>query len=147
MSSTQNLTKGLVVLLILTVLSSFKQDVSQIRQKVVDALGMEQVKFLEETNPDLLKYYFYFIENSFYIEELPAEKFTTSSGLTEIDLPLTDNSNIDFMKLNILKYKLERNFSQRTTYKVKGINSVLVFYSEKELSEMFSMEKEKIKLN
>ncbi len=147
MLSIHNLTKGIIFLFILTVFTSFKQDVSIIRAKVVDALGVEQTKFLEQNNPDLLKYYFYFIENSFYIDELPPDKFDTGSGVQEIEFELTTDGKIDFEKLNVLKMKLERSFESRTIYRAKGSNFIVVFYSEKEFSEMFSMDKGNIKLN
>lgn len=114
-------------------------------KKVMDYLGKESYDFVMQKNPDIIKYYYYFIENSFYITDVPKEKAAGSNpDMQTAVVPLKPNGEVDLVALNVLKLNLKRDFYNRTYYLIEGTQKLLVFYSEVEFMENFNKAKSTI---
>ncbi len=104
--------------------------------RLIDYLGKEKVNFIQKNNPELIRYYNFFLDNVYYLEKLPAEKFT-NSNIKTIELPLI-NGEVDTQKLNVLKLEIQRKFDSPTYFKLKGRNEVIVFLSEKDFMKKYN---------
>ncbi len=113
-------------------------------KKVMDYLGKESYEFVLKKNPDIIKYYIYFIENSYYIADIPKEKSGSTKDIKTAVIPLKSNGDIDIVAMNVLKLNLKRDFYNRTYYQIEGTQKLLVFYSEVEFMENFNKAKSTI---
>jgi len=104
--------------------------------RVIDYLGKEKVDFIQKNNPELIRYYNFFLDNVYYLEKLPADKFTNNNMKT-IELPLK-KGEVDTKKLNVLKLEVQRKFDTPTYYKLKGRNEIIVFLSEQDFMKKYN---------
>lgn len=131
--------KYILSLIFLSFLVSFKTETEveiKNKEKLIEFLGEKDYEYLKFKNSHLLKYYDYFIDNSYYIIEIPAEKKSDVS-YDKVDLPLV-NGKVDTEKLNVLLLDIERDYENQKRYLINGSSQVLVFYSEKEFIEKFN---------
>ncbi|MEA3446185.1 MAG: hypothetical protein U9R19_15810 [Bacteroidota bacterium] len=102
--------------------------------RINDAFGNEFVERIRLENPNLVLYYNFFLDNSYYFTELPGDKteFLNSAKT----LPIAPGS--DKKVINVLKFKLNLKFDQRTYFRLSESNKVMVFYSGDELNEKYN---------
>lgn len=110
--------------------------------RIYEAFDNEFVNELKSDNPTLILYYNYYLDNAYYISELPADKNEFLSSLTSLDL----DENIKLSEINILKLKLDLNFEQQTYYRIGKSDRVLIFYSGVELNNKFNDYRESLGL-
>ena len=99
--------------------------------RLIDFLGAEKTAILEKNNPDLIRYYNFYLENSYVLSVVPNDKLI-ENNFDEVALPLT-NGLVDTKKLNVLLIEVQRKYEERIYFKVKDSNELLIFLSEKEL--------------
>jgi len=125
----------LVIASVITILFSSFTGI-QPDQRIIDYLGQEKVDIIVKNNPDLIRYYNYFLENSYMVSEVPQEKLI-DNNFAVIDLPLT-NGKVDTKALNVLKLEIQRKYDERSYFKVKNSNEIFVMLSEKEFMEKYN---------
>lgn len=99
--------------------------------RLIDFLGAEKTAILEKNNPDLIRYYNFYLENSYILLVVPNDKLI-ENNFDEVALTLT-NGLVDTKKLNVLLIDVQRKYEERIYFKVKDSNEILIFLSEKEL--------------
>ncbi|RUA30124.1 MAG: hypothetical protein DSY76_02720 [Bacteroidetes bacterium] len=114
--------------------SSFTKVIPDTR--LVDYLGQEKLAILQKNDPDIIVYYNYFLDNSYIIQTLPADKLKGGNYKT-LNLPLSAGQ-VDRKKLNVLKLDIQRKYDQRVYYKIAGSQEVLIFLSEKEFMKKYN---------
>ena len=103
--------------------------------RISQAFGQEFVTGLEKSDPLLILYYNFYLDNAYYIQEMPVDKSDFVNSLISVDAdPLDFKENI-----NILQLGLELNFEKRTYYRMKTTNFVMIFYSGLELTDKFNV--------
>ncbi len=102
--------------------------------RLVDAFDLSFVNRIQKENPALVLYYNFYLDSAYYISVLPADKNEFLSNLKSIDV----DDNIETSEINILMYKLDLNFEQRSYYRIGNSDRVMIFYSGKELNEKFN---------
>lgn len=100
--------------------------------RLFDCFDKSYIELLESKNPDLIVYYNFFLDNSYFITELPTEKINSSKIQTLKPLDKFKNSKTNIASLNILKYDVKRFYDEYSFYRIGTTNKILVFYSEKE---------------
>jgi len=123
-------------IIIVFMLFAFTSGVITPDSRVIDYLGKEKVDFIQKNNPELIRYYNFFLDNVYYLEKLPADKFTNNNMKT-IELPLK-KGEVDTKKLNVLKLEVQRKFDTPTYYKLKGRNEIIVFLSEQDFMKKYN---------
>ncbi len=105
-------------------------------QRIIDYLGNEKVDIIKKNNPDLIHYYNFFLDNSYIISEVPADKLDGNTFPT-LKLPLI-NGEVDTKKLNVLKLEIQRSYEESKYFKVEGSNQIFIMLSEKQFIEKFN---------
>jgi len=123
-----------LLLLSIVLLSSF--DTIKPDNRLIDYLGVEKVAILQKNNPSLIHYYNFFLDNSYTISTVPADKFD-GNNFNELDLPLI-NGKVDTKKLNVLKLNIQRKYEEDIYFKVKGQNKIFIMLSEKKFMEKYN---------
>lgn len=124
----------IIASLVIILLSSFSEN--QPDQRIIDYLGQEKVDIIAKNNPDLIRYYNYFLDNSYMVASVPQDKLN-DNNFQEIDLPLK-NGKVDIKTLNVLKLEIQRKYDERIYFKVKNSNEIFVMLSEKEFIEKYN---------
>jgi hypothetical protein len=119
----------------LTSLSAWNSKSIKPESRLTDYLGAEKVALLMQNNPDLIVYYNYFLDHSYTLVELPAEKFDPIKD-KPIKVSLS-NGKIDRKKLNVLSLGLQRNKETRLYYQVEGTSQVVAMLSDNEFMELY----------
>ena len=117
----------LVLLLSFFIFSSFSN--IEPDSRVIDYLGAEKVAMLQKNNPSLIHYYNFFLDNSYTIESLPADKLE-GNNFTELTLPLS-NGEVDTKKLNVLQLNIQRKYDENIYFKIKNSDQIFIMLSEK----------------
>lgn len=125
---------ALVLLIGLFLFSSFTP--IQPDQRVIDYLGNEKIEIIKKNNPDLIHYYNFFLDNSYTVSEVPADKLEGNNFPT-LKLPLK-NGEVDTKKLNVLKLEIQRSYEESKYFKVEGSNQIFIMLSEKQFIEKFN---------
>ncbi len=123
-----------IIIISIILLSSFKTITPD--QRLVDYLGAEKVAIMQKSNPSLIHYYNFFLDNSYTIEDVPADKLDGNNFQT-LTLPL-DGSEVDTKKLNVLKLNIQRKYNESIYFKIKGSNQIFIMLSEKIFMEKFN---------
>jgi len=105
-------------------------------QRLIDYLGADKVSTLQKNNPSLIHYYNFFLDNSYSIETVPADKLS-GNDFTVLDLPLI-NGEVDTEKLNVLKLNIQRKYEERSYFKIKDSDQLLIMLSEKAFMEKYN---------
>lgn len=139
----------LFVVFLFNSFDSFAQSGTKVDQRLYDVYETSHIENLKVKNPELLKYYTYFLDNSYYILDLPAGKENAYQSIYNVKAaeikgqPSKENFNEDpaivgTTKFNPLKYEFIRDKSKRIGYKLGKQNKAVIFYSEDEFSKMFN---------
>ena len=127
----KQITLFLLSIILLSSFASIKPD-----NRLIDYLDAEKVAILQKSNPSLIHYYNFFLDNSYTISDLPADKFE-GNNFNELDLPLI-NGKVDTKKLNVLKLEIQRKYEEDIYFKVKGQNTIFIMLSEKKFMEKYN---------
>lgn len=128
---------------------SFCQSETAVDKRLYDIYETSHIENLKANNPNLLKYYTYFLDNSYYILELSVGKEDAYPTIYNVKaaevkgLPSPGNFNEDLSAIgtknfNPLKYEFIRDKSRRKGYKIGKQNRAIVFYSEDEFAKRFT---------
>lgn len=102
--------------------------------RLIDAFGQSFADRLMQENTNLLVYYNFFLDNSYYITELPADKSDFLESLAKLPIaPETDQKDI-----NVLKYELTLKFDKEIYFRMSESNKVMVFYEGEKLNEKYN---------
>lgn len=102
--------------------------------RLVEAFGQSFADRLVEENPNLLVYYNYFLDNSYYITELPLDKADFLESLAKLPIAHDTDSKI----INVLKYEIKLKFDKETYFRMSDSNKVMVFYTGEKLNEKYN---------
>jgi hypothetical protein len=132
--------KSYTTLLFFTCFSTFVTAQSQLSHTAapIDSrlLAIHSGDYLENlrtANPYLLKRWEYYLDNSWYLTELPAEKVKDSYTSIQIG----DLSNINIMLLE-KELNLHRDWERQTVFKIAGTDKALVLIEGKRFNEMLN---------
>lgn len=113
--------------------------------RLYEAFGTERVNFLQQNNPDLIRYYNFYLDNAFVLVQHPAEK--VSGNVNACPLLVLNNpalkADVPDMKkgtksINILKYGHQIANDRSTTYRLDDSGIVIVFLSAQELTAKYN---------
>ena len=122
--------------LLLVLLFSYAFKAIEADSRLIDYLGKEKVQILQTNNPDIIRYYNYFLDNSYIISSVPQDKLN-DNDFPELELPLISGS-IDTKKLNVLLLNVQRKYDENLYFKVKNSSDIFVFLSEKEFMKKYN---------
>jgi hypothetical protein len=112
--------------------------------RVIDYLGKEKVDFIQKNNPELIRYYNFFLDNAYAISTVPSDKLADNNFPT-LSLPIK-NGKVDTKSLNILKLNIQRKFDEAVYFKIKNSNEIIVFLSEKDFMVKYNKHREELGL-
>jgi len=112
--------------------------------RVIDYLGLEKVEIIQKNNPELIRYYNFFLDNAYEIAKVPADKLADNNFPT-LKLPLK-NGKVDIKKLNVLKLNIERKFDKQVYYKIHNSSEIIVFLSEEDFMKKYNKHREELGL-
>lgn len=104
--------------------------------RILDYLGQEKLDITIQNNPELIRYYNFFLENSYLVSEVPQNKLDENNFPT-LKLPLI-NGKVDTKKLNVLILDIERKYDERSYFKVKDSKEIFIMLSEKEFIKKYN---------
>ncbi|MCK5856340.1 MAG: hypothetical protein KAG64_02555 [Bacteroidales bacterium] len=113
-------------------------------QRLIDYLGAEKVANIQESSPDLIAYYNFYLDNAYTLADVPSDKLTDNNFPT-LDLPLR-NGKVDTKKLNILMLDIQRKYDVSVYYKINGSSQVMIFLSEIEFVKKYNVYRKQIGL-
>jgi len=96
--------------------------------RLIDYLGADKVAIMQKNNPSLIHYYNFFLDNSYSIETVPADKLQ-GNNFEELSLPLS-GGEVDTKVLNVLKLNIQRKYDENIYYKIKGSDQIFIMLSE-----------------
>jgi hypothetical protein len=105
-------------------------------QRLIDYLGAEKTETMLKNNPELVRYYNYFLDHSYLITQVPQDKYDATQ-LPVINVPLL-NGKPDPAKMNVLKLEIQRKYDDRIILKIANCQYLLVMLSEKEFIEKYN---------
>ena len=136
-----------VILLIVTMISgiSYAQTV-QIDPRLEKAYSLDHVKRMQKETPIILELLNYELDHSWYIEGPEMlQKIDDFEYLYYKDPETGEKAgmvqSIEPGKVNIAEFYYERPYDHRVFYRVGKTNTIIGFYSNKEISEMFNATK------
>lgn len=97
-------------------------------------------------NPEMIAYYNYYLDHSYYVASLKAEKEVTGKDIHNVEKKSKDGNitNVKFSEtkynaktFNVLKYNFETGYLLAPNYIWKEAGIVIVFYPEKSIKEEF----------
>lgn len=101
-----------------------------IDSRLYEAFSGEYLDNLATANPFLLQRWNFYLDNSWYLTDLPAEKSKDSYATIEVD---------DLNKINIFsierKYNLQRDWDKQLVFRIKGTNRAIVLLPGKKFNE------------
>lgn len=113
-------------------------------QKLIDAFGYETVDFYQKNAPHLIKYYNFFLYNSYNIVDIPEGKNESIESIPVFKLKdkflsePKDYSVNGLQNLNILKYDFKIDLNNSAIYRLEGTQKIIVFISGKEIQSNFN---------
>ncbi|HRW21878.1 MAG TPA: hypothetical protein P5509_07895 [Bacteroidales bacterium] len=130
----------IITVLIMSISSViYAQTESSPDNRLLAKYSTEYLSNLQETQPQMIEYLNFELNNGFTFVDIPEEKaeqfpyLRYFNGKEQGDIV----EEIPTGSLNLALYEYERNYSSRTTYRI-GSNQAIVFYSIKEMSELFN---------
>jgi hypothetical protein len=112
--------------------------------RLFECFESSYVNEMEKSNPMLIVYYNYYLENSFYVVNLVQPKPVTGENIKTVTLidELSKGKTVNFSektfdikKFNVLKYKFKIQDASFTTYVWKEANIAIVFLPRKHIAE------------
>lgn len=98
--------------------------------RLYEAFDSQHLENLVTENPFLIQRWNYYLDNSWYLDDLPPEKESAEYPSVNIE----DIENINILVLE-REQQLRRDWDRRIIYRITGHQKVLVFYSGKEFTE------------
>ena len=142
-----NMKKKFVIALIAMMISgiSYAQTV-QIDPRLEKAYSLEQLQRMQKETPLILELLNYELDYSWYIAE--PEMLQKIDELEYLRYRDPENGepagiveNIEIGKVNIAEFYYDRPYDHRCFYRVGKTNTIIGFYSNKEISEMYNAKK------
>lgn len=140
--------KVIVSMIFLLILSaSFAQNTKKqivADPRIIEVFGQETVDFYLENNPSTIRYYNFFLDNSYSIAELPQEKMSGIQDIPELKLKekfqsdVVDYTDKGIENLNIMKYDLKIDSNVGPIYRLGNTNKLIFFLSGKEIQNLYN---------
>ena len=112
--------------------------------RIIEVFGQETVDFYLENNPSIIRYYNFFLDNSYSIQEMPQEKMADLQTIPELKRKVEFQSDfIDYTEkglenLNIMKFDLKIDPNIGPIYRLGNTNKIIVFLSGKEIQNKYN---------
>lgn len=113
--------------------------------RLIEAFGNERVDFLKRNNPDLIRYFNFFLDNAFQLVQHPAEKIEgiiKSCPMLELNDPSMKMDKPDMSKgtksINILKYNFQLVNDKVAQYRLDNSGIIIVFLPANEITKKFN---------
>ncbi|MBI1223909.1 MAG: hypothetical protein GC192_01615 [Bacteroidetes bacterium] len=113
--------------------SELSHTTTPIDSRLFETYSGDYLENLQTANPFLLKRWNFYLDNSWYLTELPAEKDSDSYATIRIE----DLNNFNIFSIE-RKFELKRDWEKRLVCNIEGSNHVLVLLSGKEFNEKLS---------
>ena len=139
--------KKFVILLIALILSgiSYAQTV-QIDPRLEKAYSLEHLQRMQKETPLILELLNYELDYSWYIAEPEMQQKIDDLEYLYYKDPETGEKagmvqSLEKGKVNIAEFYYDRPYDHRSYYRVGNTNTIIGFYSNKEISEMYNATK------
>ncbi|NVO04195.1 MAG: hypothetical protein HXX09_15990 [Bacteroidetes bacterium] len=112
--------------------------------RLYECFEASYVNQMEQSNPKLVAYYNYYLENSFYVVDLKQSKPVTGENINSVTLikDLSKDKTIyfseksfDLKKFNVLKYKFKTEDNSFSTYIWKDAGIAIIFLPRNQIAE------------
>ena len=103
-------------------------------KRISEAFGEKFVLELKSDNQEMIMYYNFYLDNAYYITELPVDKYEFINSLVSLNINPFSTKN----EINILMLDMKLNFEKETYYRIGNSQKVMVFYSGKDLTEKYN---------
>ncbi|MBK9012599.1 MAG: hypothetical protein IPM82_00075 [Saprospiraceae bacterium] len=110
--------------------SELSHTTTPIDSRLLEIYSGDYLEHLQTANPFLLKRWNFYLDNSWYLTELPSEKDMDSYATIRIE----DLSNINIMSIE-RKFDLKRNWDKQLVCKIENTNQALVLLAGKAFNE------------
>jgi hypothetical protein len=130
--------------LIISYSSKAQENKAKPDSRLFECFETSYVNQMEQSNPMLIIYYNYYLENSFYVVNLNQPKPVTGENINTVTLinDLSDGKTIyfseksfDLKKFNVLKYNFKTQDANFSTYIWKEANIAIVFYPRNQIAQ------------
>ncbi len=142
-----NMNKKFAIMLIILMISGigYAQTV-QIDPRLEKAYSLEHLQRMQKETPLILELLNYELDYSWYIAEPEMQQKIDDLEYLYYKDPETGEKagmveKIELGKVNIAEFYYERPYDSRAFYRVGKTNTIIGFYSNKEISEMYNATK------
>jgi hypothetical protein len=142
-----NMKRKFVIMLIVTMISgiSYAQTV-QIDPRLEKAYSLEHLQRMQKETPLILELLNYELDYSWYIAEPEMQQKIDDFEYLYYKDPETGErasmvQSLEPGNVNIAEFYYERPYDHRIFYRVGKTNTIIGFYSNKEISEMYNAKK------
>lgn len=98
-------------------------------ERLLAKFNKEKIQELEQSNPEVLAYWSYYLDNSYIITDLESGKSYEEFEILSID---------DLHNFNILSADVHMERNNPKYYRIEGQNKLLILHSNTKFSSMFN---------
>lgn len=106
-----------------------QQTATDFDQRLLAKYSAEQIRELQKTQPQLIAYWTFYLDNAYTIEDIYTEKEVPFSGTIKLKDP---------QSFNILASEVTMNRDKATFYRIKNSNKILVVHSGRNITNAFN---------
>ncbi len=116
-----------------TAQSQLSHTATPIDSRLLEIFSGEYLENLQTSNPYLLKRWGFYLDNSWYLTELPAEKAMDSYTTIRVD-------NLSSINIFLLEkqFNLRREWDKQTVCNIENTNKALVLIPSKKFNELLN---------
>ncbi len=135
-----------VLILIAVVMASMYSYGQQVDSKLSVVYSPEQINHFKQSNPDMIKFANFYVNNASYITDAPEGKTIETTPLRKIN-PKTGEilqdeiRMIDLQDFNVYLYNCKSKANSNTFYTIGNTGKILVMRSNAEISRLFKQSK------
>ena len=126
-----------IVIILFAAINLQAQTESNIDSRLLEVFDATYLDRMQANHPTMFERLTFYLDNAWFISDYPSEKGNPDYPEVEIQ---------DLAQINILKLEadqaLVRSYEQRSFYKIKGTNKILIYYSGQEFVEKFNASRE-----
>lgn len=109
---------------------SFLMSQNKAEERLLLQFSETELSELKVSNPNEYNYRLFYVENSFFISDIPLKKDLKFEGTIKV-------SNVD--AFNIYEYEAYQHPTETKYYKIKGTNQMVCIRSKAEIAKIYKM--------
>jgi GT2 family glycosyltransferase len=93
--------------------------------RIYTAYEREYVDRVAQSNPFLIQYWTFYLENAYFITDMPSEK--TDDAMEYTTIKIDNLNNINILQLE-KKYPMKHDWDTLKAYRIEGTSKLLVYH-------------------